>query len=117
MVRFLTRKNRKAMIKLLDYPRPFWEFSNHSYSSYTREEIDGEVIIKVKLPGKSKDDIEIKYSADSMTYTLFIDKNEHGHNIHVDRQINSDAIKAKLELGILTITAPILNQDKTIQIE
>lgn len=105
------------MTNLFNYPRPFWEHANYTYASYQQEEKDGEVITKISLPGKTKEDVEIKHSADENTYTLIVNGHEYGWRIYLPRQINSDAIEAKLELGVLTLTAPILNQDKTIQIK
>ena len=105
------------MNRLFTYPQPVWEFSNHSYTSITQEVIDDVMITKIKIPGKTKEQIDVKYSADPMSYTIFVDGAEYGQNIHIDRQINSDEVTAKLDLGVLTIKAPILNQDKTIQIE
>ena len=103
------------------YLPPFWEYSNHSsVYSYRREETDDKITITVKLPGIKKQDIGVKYNSGERVINISIKEGEDviaDQDILIQRQVDPEEIKAELELGVLTITAPIQNTDKTIQIE
>lgn len=103
-------------MNIFEYPKPFWDYTNHSAYSYKREERDGNIVTEIQVPGKQKEDIEIKYSSENRSYTITIDGREYSSQIYLIKQINPELITATLELGILTITAPILNSDKVIKI-
>jgi len=98
------------------FPRPFWYYTNSSAYTYKQEEINGSIVTEIQTPGKQKEDIEIKYSSENRSYTITIDGREYSSQIYLSRQINPELITATLELGILTITAPILDSDKVIKI-
>ena len=103
------------------YLPPFWEYTNHTkVYSYEKEEADESVTIRAKLPGIKKQDIEVKYNSADRIINITV-KNDGDVVVNQDilpqRQIDPEGIEAKLELGVLTITAPIQNTDKIIQIE
>ena len=101
------------------YLKPFWEWSNMTASSCLQEETDKGISLKIKLPGIKKENIELKYlSSGAINVTVISDGDVLvNQDIYPQRQIDPEGIEAKLDLGVLTITAPVLNTDKIIRIE
>jgi len=87
------------------------------------KDLEKEYMIEAEMPGVKKEDINIHYENDHLTINVHQeeskeDKDEQDNYIHRERSsrsfersiyleaVNPDQIKAKLEDGILTITAP-----------
>ena len=103
------------MIELLGYPKPLWYRSSTIGRAYKIREIDDRVEVEMDLPGVDKENVELKYSSENFTLQIRI-KDLPDKDIYISRQIDSDNIKAELKLGVLKVTMPIKNTDRTIQI-
>ena len=101
---------------IYNYPHPFFRFVNTSAPVYKQEEKDDKITIEIQLPGVAKEEIAIKYNSESRHINVTVPE-KIDQSIYLYRQINPDGIKAKLDLGVLTITAPILNTDRDIKID
>ena len=105
------------MNTLFDFPYPFYRYSNVTYApTYKTEEIDGKIVGTIELPGRDKEEIDIKYQSESRSIRVEV-KDGPNFSIYLSRQIDSDNITAELAKGILTIEAPIRNTDKRIDIK
>lgn len=101
-------------------------FSTPRYSDRCKmdvKDLEKEYLIEAEMPGIKKEDIDIHYENDHLTVHAHQeekteDTDEQNKYIHRERSsrsfersiyleaVNPDQIKAKLEDGILTITAP-----------
>jgi HSP20 family protein len=101
-------------------------FSSPQYNDRCKmdvKELDKEYVIEAEMPGIKKEDINIHYENDHLTVSVNQEENkeekdEKDKYIHRERSVrsfersifleavNPDQLKAKLEDGILTITAP-----------
>ena len=89
--------------------------TGHSYWWKMNEEEDS-IILEFGLPGIKEDEIEIKYKSENGSIRLFV-KDKAEKEVLLSRQVDPDKIEASLELGILSIKAPILNTDRIIEIK
>ena len=105
------------MMDLLGWPRPVWSHTSTDYVKYGWEEVDDKIIIKVELPGKKKEDLEIKFKPTGRCINISVKETGREYNLDLSRNIEPDETKAKLEDGVLIIEAPFKHKDKTIRIE
>lgn len=94
----------------------FGEYTNTSMYSYKREVKDNSIIVDVALPGVAKEDVKAEYRSYSQSLCIFV-KDKEEQEIPLYREVDSDKITAKLDLGILKITLPLRQTDKKIAIE
>ena len=100
----------------LGFPHPIYYRSSTIGRACKIREIDDQIEIEMDVPGVEKGDITLKYVSENNLLQVQV-KDLQDKDILIPRQIDSDKIKADLKLGILKVTLPILNTDKTIQIE
>ena len=89
-------------------------FQNRA-SFHVTEEKD-KVTIECNLPGIAKEEIELDYHGDKLKLHIFV-KDKVDKDIWFTTAIDEENIEARLDLGVLKITAPILNSSKRIQIK
>ena len=70
--------------------------------------------VKIDLPGIPKEDISLEGKSDSINIIV---KDKPTHTINFYTPINSDKVKAKLDLGVLYLTVPHKTQTKIIKLE
>jgi len=105
------------MFKLNDYPHPSWLYSSTSgRPPYKWEEKDDKIITTIDLPGMGQEQITVLYQSENRCINVEVE-GAQGYNIYLSREIDPDKITARLELGVLTIEAPIKNTDKRIEIK
>ena len=103
---------------LFNFPVPFYSCSSESFvRRWSVEEIDDKIVVSAELPGKDKEDVDIRYRSENRTLKIEVKGGTSPPPIHIPRGIDPDKIEAKLEKGILTIEAPIKNTDKRITIK
>lgn len=85
------------------------------YSFHVKEEKD-QIIAEVSLPGIKKEELELDYHGDKLKLHIFV-KDKVDKDIWFTVAIDEENIKAELDLGVLKITAPVLNSSKRIQIK
>lgn len=101
---------------------------NSKSRNYRIEELDDKYIFEVLSPSVDKKDIELKYQDDTLLITIDIeeldneDKQFYGikskYRIrNFPKNINSAKISAEMIKGVLTITMPKNDEDKTKNIE
>lgn len=103
----------------LTFPYPFWSYTNSSLLSLAWEEKDDNILIEASIPGVDKSEIELSYSSDwgGSKVKLKIPSKNVDEELSLSKQIDADKTKAKLDLGVLKITAPVVNTDRIIPIE
>ena len=121
----------------------FGDFFNDGFGSFSSgmkadiRETDKDYIIDVEVPGMKKDDVEISVNDNMLTISAKVNEEheEKGEGRYLRRErrsgvyrrsfaldnIKSDAIKAKMDSGVLTVTLPKLEQrvitDRKIDID
>jgi len=99
----------------LNYPYQFWSYSNQSVYSYKRSVKDDHILIEIELPGVEKDTIQLEYVSERGVISIKIDDKNIGE-VDPLRLIEANGIEAELELGVLKIKAPVLHNNKVINI-
>jgi len=92
-----------------------YSFFNTTALRYSVDYTGGEMIMELRVPGIKQEDIDIRYSQEDNAVYVDVGGKEYVH--YLQKAINPDEIEAKLDLGILTLTAPIRNTDKKIEIK
>lgn len=93
-------------------------------------ENENSYIVKASLPGIKSDDIDVKYSGNTLTITGEIRQDEQEGNYHMRErrygrftrsitlpgQVNGDKIQADFDAGVLTLHIPKAEEAKTKRI-
>lgn len=95
-------------------------------------ENDQQFMIMADLPGMAKENVKIQFNKNQLSIEAGYEKpvlqegekvhrqerycGRYGRNVHLPEHIQSDAISAKMENGVLTIVVPKAEPKKNIQI-
>jgi len=97
----------------------YWSsFEGASSLNYSAKEEDGTVRIEVEVPGINKEQLTLRYKSEDRSISIKISGDHPTEKkLYISQDIQEEKLKASLALGILKITAPIKNADRTIQID
>lgn len=93
----------------------FYNYINSTLPAYAQQYKDNEVELTFKVPGIKKDEVEVTFSAEDNSIKVGIKGTDYW--AYLQKRIDDDKIEVVMDLGILTITAPIKNTDKKIPIK
>lgn len=112
----MNKKDMRARITdpFYTFPFPFYYYT--STNGYSFGEKDGKYEVSVELPGVKKEQVEVKWDGEAKTITVHVD-GERVRSAYLYRDILSDKIEAAMDLGVLTITAPLANRTTTIKVK
>jgi HSP20 family molecular chaperone IbpA len=99
------------------YPSPFWAYNSTHSTSYKREIKEDSIEVTIELPGVDKEEIALDYLSEKLSVNITIESKNINNDIYLANQVDPEAITAKLDKGVLTITAPIKNDNRRIKIE
>jgi len=97
------------------FPVTPWIYTHTGIMSNKVWEEDGCINVEIEMPGKSKSDIFLTFDPEKLMFTLKVGDREW--DFHISRQVEIDKIDAQLNLGILSIRAPVKNTVKEIEVK
>lgn len=119
LVRYGAQENNR-MATLFDGIFDEW-FSDDlfvpNYSRLTSRWTDNEVVYEFNLPGVKKDEVKVTAEINRITVSAKNNKTYYKESFSIHDCVDKEKITAKLENGVLTITAPLVESAKIKEIK